>query len=181
MVAAHHLVRVGLLGHVGRFASAGGEVVERGKRVVCRTRRGLELGVVLQGPHELHPSSEPDGVLLRRLTPEDDLLLARLERHRERAFANCTELLRQRGLPVTLVDVEHLFDGRSLYFYFLGDVTPAVDKLTQELAETYAATVQFRQFADALQRGCGPDCGTSAAEGCGSGCSSCAVAAACAK
>ena len=76
----------------------------------------------------------PDGVLLRRVTLEDDLLLARLERDREQAFAQCAELLSNAAWPVTLVDVEHLFDGRSLFFYFLGNVTPEVDALTQELA-----------------------------------------------
>jgi cell fate regulator YaaT (PSP1 superfamily) len=181
MIATHHLVQVGTLGHVGRFASATGEVVERGKRVICRTRRGLELGVVLQGPKSDDAPGSADGVLLRRVTVEDDLLLARLERDRERAFAGCTRLLNQRRLPVTLVDVEHLFDGRSLFFYFLGEVTPEVEALTHELAATYETTVQFRQFADALERGCGPGCGTEASAGCGSGCSSCAVAAACQK
>ena len=179
MARASHLVRVGLFGHVGRFSSASGEIVRRGHRVVCRTRRGLEIGVVLGDSGSEAPAGDPDGLLLRRVTPEDDLLLARLERDRERAFAQCTELLSQRGMAVTLVDVEHLFDGRSLFFYFLGNVTPEVDALTHELAQTYEATVQFRQFADALERGCGPDCGTESASGCGTGCASCAVASAC--
>jgi cell fate regulator YaaT (PSP1 superfamily) len=179
MTPNSHLVRVGLFGHVGRFVSSLGERVERGRRVVCRTRRGLEVGVVLSEPAGDAPAGVPDGALLRRVTPEDDLLLARLERDRHRAFERCARLVQQRGLPVTLVDVEHLFDGRSLFFYFLGEVTPEVDALTRELAETYEATVQFRQFADALQRGCGPDCGTHEATGCGSGCTSCAVASAC--
>ena len=35
------------------------------------------------------------------------------------------------------MDVEHLFDGRSLFFHFLGDVPPEVEAVTQELAEAY--------------------------------------------
>ena len=80
------------------------------------------------------------------------------------------------------MDVEHLFDGRSLYFYFLGEVTPEVEALTGELAAAYKAKVQFRKFVDALTVGCGTGCGTeeAAGQGCATGaCTSCAVAQAC--
>jgi cell fate regulator YaaT (PSP1 superfamily) len=151
----------------------------RGRRVICRTARGLEVGVVLREPQADDPPGPADGTLLRHVTPEDDLLLARLHRDRELAFSECAELLCQRGLDVILVDVEHLFDGSTLLFYFLGEVSPEIDGLTGELAERYATTVKFREFATALEQGCGPDCGTGAANGCDSGCSGCAVASAC--
>jgi cell fate regulator YaaT (PSP1 superfamily) len=149
--------------------------------VVCRTARGLEVGEVLRAPSIDEPHAGSDGILLRRVTPEDDLLIARLERNRQQAYEACVRLLADRQLHATLIEVEHLFDGQSLYFYFLGDVTPEIDQLTQELATAYEAKVQFRQFTDALERGCGPDCGTDAASGCGteSGCASCAIASAC--
>lgn len=131
------------------------------------------------------PSSfDSDGAVLRRVSIEDDLLLARLQKNKDEAYAACTTLLAERGIPAVLMDVEHLFDGRSLYFYFLGDVTPEIEALTSELATTYDSAVQFQKFADTLTHGCGPGCGTEDAEGsgCGSGgCSSCAVATACKK
>ena len=190
-----HWVRTGLFGQVGRYSSAAGEVVARGRRVICRTTRGLEIGTVL-GPAELPASTAVatdvnstdaawyrDGELLRRMTPEDELLWARLESNRSEAFQACVELLEQRGLAATLVDVEPLFDGSSLIFYFLGEVTAEIDQLTRELADAYDSRVQFRQFADVLERGCGPDCGTEKATGCGTdgGCASCSIAAACRK
>jgi cell fate regulator YaaT (PSP1 superfamily) len=175
------LVRVGVLGQVGRFSAVDGVPYERGARVVCRTRRGLEVGEVLS--HVEAPRSfDADGALLRRITVEDDLLLTRLERNKDDAYAACTTLLAERGIPAVLMDVEHLFDGRSLYFYFMGEVTPEVEALTAELATVYDTAVQFRKFADTLTEGCGPGCGTAeAVNGCGSpgGCSTCAVVAAC--
>lgn len=169
------------MGHVGRFTSVDAVQFPRGSRVVCRTSRGLEVGQVLSAATN-GERGESDGSLLRGVTPEDELLLARLEKNKEEAFAACTELVAQRGLPVVLMDVEHLFDGRSLYFYFLGDVTPELDAITGELAAAYEAKVQFRQFAETLTAGCGPSCGTEDAEGggCGvGGCATCAVASAC--
>ena len=172
-------VRISVLGHVGKFNSADGADYTYGRRVICRTQRGLEVGEVL-GRVETSETRPPyDGTLLRRVTTEDDLLIARLERNKAEALQECESLLAQRRLPATLVDVEQLFDGQSLFFYFLGEVTPEIEQITRDLAEAYDSKVQFRQFTDAVARGCGPDCGTEDAAGCATGCSTCAIASAC--
>ena len=168
------------MGHVGRFDAADGVLYARHARVICRTARGLEIGEVLS-TSELG-GQDADGTLLRRLTVEDDLLLTRIERNRHEAFQACNDLLAKRNLPAVLMDVEHLFDGQSLYFYFLGDVSPEIEALTSELASAYETEVQFQKFADTLTAGCGPGCGTEEAtgQGCSTGsCASCAVASAC--
>lgn len=180
LVAAHHLVRIGIMGHVGRFDSVDGILYARHARVICRTARGLEVGEVLS-TSELN-GREADGTLVRRLTVEDDLLLTRIERNRDEAFQACNAMLAERQLPAVLMDVEHLFDGQSLYFYFLGEVNPELEALTSELASAYETTVQFQKFAETLTEGCGPGCGTEAAmgQGCSTGsCASCAIAGAC--
>jgi len=171
------------MGLVGRFRSADRVRYARGRRVVVRTARGLEMGEVLAEPAASDDALEADGEILRRMTAEDDLLAERMERRRDEAFDACCALLRERGLPATLVDVEHLLDGQGLYFYFLGEVTAEVDACTAELAEAYDASVKFRQFTDTLLEGCGPGCGTAEAQGQGgcSSCASCAVATACKK
>ena len=173
-----HLVRVGNLGDIGRFDSVDGTRYTRHSRVICRTSRGLEVGEVLASSND---RGEADGDLLRLLATEDELLLARIQRRKNQAFRACTELVAKRGLPVVLMDVEHLFDGQSLYFYFFGEITEDVEALTGELAGVYEAKVQFRKFTETLTNGCGPECGTEGATGgCGSdGCSSCALAGAC--
>ncbi|MCA9213433.1 MAG: hypothetical protein KDB27_10235 [Planctomycetales bacterium] len=180
MTSSKHFVRVGVLGHVGRFESSDGAIHPRGRRVICRTRRGLELGEVLS-VSTTDDTLSSDGNLLRAVTVEDELLIARMERNRADAYDECVRRLEQRNISVPLMEVEHLFDGQTIYFYFLGEVTPDIELLTSELAEAYETKVQFRDFADAVERGCGPDCGTESAEGCGTGCSSCAVAMACKK
>jgi hypothetical protein len=179
---AFHLVRVGAMGHLGPFDSAESLRYPRGARVVVRTGRGLESGEVL-GPAGQWSAGTPDGTILRRMGVEDELLAERLARHRDRAFEACRARLAERGLEETLVDVEQLFDGETIVFYFLGQATddqPELTSLTAELAALYEAKVQFRRFAETLTQGCGPGCGTEAAVGCGSACSSCVVAGGCA-
>src|SRR5687768_12718283 len=176
-----HLVRYGLLGHVGTFAAVDALRYPRRSRVVVRSPRGLEVGEVLAEPENRAAVEAVDGQILRRMTVQDDLLEARLQRRRHEAFEACNSLLTESRVEAALVDVEQLFDGQGLFFYFLGDPPLEALDVTRQLAETYEAAIEFRKFAETLSEGCGPGCGTEAAKGQGgcSSCVSCAVAAAC--
>lgn len=170
------------MGQVGRFAAVDAVRYPRRSRVIVRTRRGLEIGEVLAPPDDRDDGrSFADGDLLRGMTVEDELLHARLEKHRHAAYEACASLLKERKIPAVLVDVEHLFDGQGLFFYFLGDVSPELESYTERLAEAYETKVQFRKFTETLIEGCGPGCGTEEAKGQGGcvSCTSCAVAGAC--
>jgi cell fate regulator YaaT (PSP1 superfamily) len=181
----HHYVRVGLHGQVGRFQSADAARYARGTRVIVRTVRGLETGEVLSAAES---SAAPlnglaDGQLLRGMSPQDHLLAARLDQRRDEAYDACVAMLAEEGHSAVLMDVEPLFDGRGLYFHFLGDVPPEVERLTTQLAEAYEAKAQIGRFAETLSEGCGPGCGTEEAKGQGgcATCVGCAVSGACAK
>jgi cell fate regulator YaaT (PSP1 superfamily) len=178
----NHIVRVSTLGQIGRFVSADPITFPRGSRVICRTRRGLEVGEVMSHTRsDRNPRGESDGTVLRAVTPQDELLLLRLRKNRHEALEKCQRWLTERQVSVTLVDVEQLFDGKSIYFYFLGEVSEEVNQIVERLAATYEAEVRIGDFARAVEDGCGPNCGTDEAEGCGDSCSTCAVANACVK
>ncbi len=174
-----HLVRIGIHGHVGRFRSAEALRFPRGARVIVRTPRGLEVGEVLGWTSQ----GQADGELLREMAAEDELLAERLMSRANEAYQACVDLLFERGIDAVLTDAELLFDGRGLYFHFLGEPPVEAESLTTELAEAYEATAQIGRFAETLAEGCGPGCGTEAAKGQGGcdSCSTCAVAAACKK
>src|SRR4051794_9186588 len=133
----YHVVRYGLLGHVGNFQSADALRYPRRSRVIVRSPRGLEIGEVLAQPEDGGEVVDVDGQILRRMTVQDDLLEARLQRRRHEAFSACQQLLSEAAVPAALVDVEHLFDGEGLFFYFLGDPPREASALTQRLAATY--------------------------------------------
>lgn len=112
------------------------------------------------------------------MTPEDELQERALREGEPRAFNACQQLLAERHMPVELIDVEQLLDGENIVFHFLGEPPPEMADLTQELADQYDARVEFRQFMERMEAGCGPGCGTDEAPGCGTGgeeggCSSC--------
>jgi cell fate regulator YaaT (PSP1 superfamily) len=166
------------MGSVGRYAAAEPVRYARRSQVVCRTARGLEIGQVLR-PIAASATAALDGQIVRPVTAEDRLLAERMERRKDQALEACRQALAARQLRAVLVDVELLLDGSSLYFYFLGESSPELDAMTQELAEVYDSQVQFRQFTDTLIAGCGPDCGTGSSPGCGTACGHCAVSQAC--
>ena len=173
----NHIVRVGQFGHVGRFRSPIKLNLDFGCKVVCRTDRGLEIGEYLESFGSFE-AGESDGDLLRIMTQQDELLAQRLEKNKQSAILDCQKIIEERRLPVVLMDADQTFDGKHLYFYFLGEITPEVEALTQTLAETYDSNVKFSEFAETLAKGCGPDCGTKDAEnGCGTsgGCSTCSL------
>jgi cell fate regulator YaaT (PSP1 superfamily) len=178
----HHVVRYGALAYLGRFGAVDGTQYPRGSRVILRTSRGLEVGDVLSPPGS---AADPTmriprgGSILRGMTTQDELLQTRLTKNRDAALAACQQRLCELGSAATLIDVEHLFDGRSLYFYFLGDLPPDVEEVTAELARAYDVRSQFSRFAETLTAGCGPDCGTASAAGCGSCSTGCAISFAC--
>ena len=179
-----HLVKVGLMGSVGRFVSADSSVYGRDAKVICRTNRGMEWGHVICDVPSVNSetgstSNTSDGAILRPVTPDDDLILERLDRHRDKAFVACQKLLDEQGLTNVLVDVEHLFDGESVFFYFLGQPDPELEKVTNQLAEVYDRKVRFKKFAETLAQGCGPECGTKDGGCSSSGCGSCKLSGSC--
>jgi hypothetical protein len=169
-MARHHLVRIGKHGRVGRFSAVDAARYARGAEVVVRTARGLELGQVLAPPAGESPPGLGDGSLLRAVTSADRMLAARLDQHAPAAFSAVAARLAELNSSAVLLDVEPLFDGRTLVFHFLGDVPAQVEA---ELADAYESVAQIRRFAETLVTGCGPGCGTDEAPG--GGCQSCAT------
>lgn len=184
-----YFVRTGVNGDVGVFRNQSHQRLQRDDRVVCETPRGLEIGSVLammQDETDFAAGEVPDpiGDIVRKVTPNDLMLMERLERYRDQAFTACQQLIASRQIPAILVDVEQLFDGENLFFYFLGPIDESLEQVLQELSSTYERRIRFRQFAERLATGCGPDCGTKD-RGCGSssgessGCGSCGLSGAC--
>jgi hypothetical protein len=125
-----------------------------------------------------------DGRLIRKFTTEDNVLWGHLSELASQARDTCQHWLHQRGLVGLLIDVEPLLDGKTLYFHFLSEVSPEIQLRLDELAAVYERSVRKSKFAQLLEHGCGPGCGTETAEnGCGTkkGCAVCQIAAQCGK
>jgi cell fate regulator YaaT (PSP1 superfamily) len=147
-MASCWIVRHGAMRFLGEFDPEGGTYV-RGQEVVVRTDRGLELGQVLcpATPRAVELIGEPThGRIVRALTELDREERARMREVEQRELETCTRFVQQRRLQMELVDVEHLFGGERIIFYFLAEKRVDFRELVKDLAREYQTRIEMRQI-----------------------------------
>lgn len=144
---------------------------KRGQRVVIDCGRGKEVGECLGRSTTAIPAC---GAIYRLMAPEDELLMGHLSHLAQLAYGRCVSWLEEAGLPHVLLEVEPLIDGKTLLFHFLDDPDELVQHHVDHLAALYEQEVRQSEFAQIVEAGCGPDCGT-AKSSCSRSCSNCST------
>jgi cell fate regulator YaaT (PSP1 superfamily) len=155
--------------------------LKRGSQLLVRTDRGLEMGEVLGEAATRELPQFPSARFVRPSQPEDQLLWSKLVGLSQDANDACQSFLREHQLEDVLLETEPLLDGRTIFFHFLGEPSPLAEEYVQTLASVYHDNVTKSKFAELLEKGCGPGCGTKEKAGCGTGggCAVCAIAGGC--
>ncbi|MCS6850408.1 MAG: signal peptidase [Gemmataceae bacterium] len=146
-MASQYIVRHGAMRFLGEFQA---EVpYARGAAVVVRTDRGHELGEVLceATPRAVELLAEPTrGQIVRLVTETDRQRQESLRAGETRALEVCRRFVAQRQLPMELVDVEHLFGGERIIFYFLAEKRVDFRELVKDLAREFQTRIEMRQI-----------------------------------
>jgi len=148
-MATKYIIRHGIMRFLGEFEAAEGVVCGHGTEVVARSERGQELGQVLceASPQTLEQLTEPTkGQVLRLLTADDRQRMERIKGLESAEFENCGKFIAQRKLQMELVDVEHLFGGERVIFYFLAEKRVDFRELVKDLAREYQTRIELRQI-----------------------------------
>ncbi len=129
------------------FDPAGSEPVE-GDTVIVTTDRGTELGRVVQPPHEVAESDLPAPLkpVTRVATAEDLAVIAGLEEKEREAMPVFRQLVLDHKLDMKPIDVEYLFDGDKVVFYFSAEERVDFRELVKELAARFHARIDMRQI-----------------------------------
>ena len=163
--AARIVARYGLMGHLGVFGHDFETPPAPGTLVVARTGRGAELARVLisvgQQTHlwcispdsleEYLTASGPEypvsrgGRALRLATAQDINDQQHLDRSAREEQAFCREQIRQIGLEMRLICVEHLLGGERIVFYFTAAQRVDFRELVRRLANQYHTRIEMRQ------------------------------------
>jgi cell fate regulator YaaT (PSP1 superfamily) len=142
-------VRYGRMNALGLFRSKIGDI-PRHTRVVIKSDRGLEIGTVLcKGSPQLTYEGKPLRRMgsVRRIATHDDLTDEKhLHQSEARARKFCDEQIRKRKLPMQLVDVEYLFGGDRIIFYFLAESRVDFRDLVKDLAHEFQTRIEMRQI-----------------------------------
>jgi cell fate regulator YaaT (PSP1 superfamily) len=121
----------------------------RGQEVVVHTERGLEIGEVLceATPQAVGYLAEPTrGQIVRAMTTDDLAELDRVREKEEVEFHRCKEFINERRLQMDLIDVEHLFGGERIIFYFLAEKRVDFRELVKDLARECRTRIEMRQI-----------------------------------
>ncbi|HWG46104.1 MAG TPA: regulatory iron-sulfur-containing complex subunit RicT [Gemmataceae bacterium] len=147
-MASSWIVRHGAMRFLGEFDPES-ETYARGQEVVVRTDRGLEVGQVLcpSTPQAVELIGEPTrGRIVRILAEQDRAERERLRALEESELETCIRFVQQRHLQMELVDVEHLFGGERIVFYFLAEKRVDFRDLVKDLAREYQTRIEMRQI-----------------------------------
>jgi len=135
-----------------------------GDRVVARTSRGMELGIVRSAPRDAAPDEiTSDLKPVERKATEDDLRRADEVAARERdAVVVAARKIREHNLPMKLIAAEATLDGAKIVFHFSAANRVDFRALVRDLAQALRTRIELHQVGvrdeAKLRGGLGP-CG----------------------
>ena len=159
------LVCYGRMNLLGEFSRPDNGVLPVGAKVVVRTERGIEIGKIVLGYCEgrgdrgvsrqrwqqyLRQEGDGDdlscqGRIIRQAGEQDLIDQDHLDRSALQKLRFCQKLIDEMRLDMKLVDVEHLFGGDRLLFYFKSEKRVDFRKLVRRLAKEYQTRIEMRQ------------------------------------
>ncbi len=159
------LVCYGRMNLLGEFIRPEKSVLPVSTKVIVRTERGIEIGRIVLGYCEdcgdrgisrqkwqkyLGQEGQDDNVsrqgrILRQATGQDLIDQSHLDRNAAEKLEFCQKLIDEMQLSMKLVDVEHLFGGDRILFYFKSEKRVDFRKLVRRLAKEYQTRIEMRQ------------------------------------
>lgn len=135
-----------------------------GEPVIVETEGGETLGVVIAAPREVAEGRLPQNArrLLRAASAQE---MEEEHRRREKAlehFLLCREKIRERGLPMKLIDAQIEEGGRKVVFSFFAEQRVDFRSLIRDLAGLLHARIEMQQVGardESKVRGCLGPCG----------------------
>jgi len=168
------VVRYGLMRHLGSFRHNLDRPPSLGTKVVIRTERGVELGTVVIPIVDAPACSEGcggcagvsisnadlaqfikangpeypfrrDGKILRLANAQDVIDQRHLDGSAGEEASFCRQQIKEMGLNMRLVTVEHLLGGERIIFYFSSEQRVDFRELVRHLAQQYRTRIEMRQ------------------------------------
>jgi len=144
-----YVVRYGAMRFLGIMETRGSDNFTRGAQVIARTDRGLECSIVLceatdESTKELKNPTQ--GQILRAMTQADSVEQSRILAQQRGEFEKCREFVVNSGLPMELVDVEHVFGGERIVVYYLAENRVDFRDLVKQLAGEFQTRIEMRQI-----------------------------------
>ncbi len=146
-MAFYTSVRYGKMRMVARFKTDREDLHVR-DRCVVRTDRGKELGEVLTPLQPIPEAVPPESLwdVIRRASADDLVNGERLDKESvPRAIKICRELVQKLNLQMKVSDVDYVYGGERLIFYFTSESRVDFRELVRQLAHEFRTRIELKQ------------------------------------
>jgi len=135
---------------LGVFSSTE-QIFRHGHRVIVRTPRGQEVGIVrCEATPETVAKLDSDYVedrIVRGMTEADVVEYQRL-RHKEQDYLErCRQIVQEMGIIMDLVRVERMFGGERIVLYYTAEGRIDFRELVKVLAAEFQIRIEMRQIS----------------------------------
>ena len=149
-MARRYVVRYGSMRFVAEFSVRANQDYARGDQVIVRSHRGTEWGEVLcdatDRTREYLGQTDSAGRVLRVATPEDEKTRDDVWQHEQAIFDQARELIAEQKMAMQLVDIERIFGGERIIFYYLAETRVDFRELVKLLAKKFQTRIEMRQI-----------------------------------
>jgi cell fate regulator YaaT (PSP1 superfamily) len=128
--------------------NAGDLCLPRENLVVVQTENGLATGTVVTETREVPEEQLAAGLkdVVRAATAEDQRVCENNRRLERDASDFCVRKIRERRLPMKLIDVECLFDRSKMLFSFSAETRVDFRELVKDLVQKFRTRIELRQI-----------------------------------
>jgi cell fate regulator YaaT (PSP1 superfamily) len=122
-----------------------------GSRVIVKTPRGQEVGTVrceaTQATLEKLEGGFVEDRILRTLTETDEIEYRGLRQLEQEKLESCRTIVREMGLTMELVCVEHIFGGERIVIYYTAEGRIDFRELVKVLTGEFQMRIEMRQIS----------------------------------
>ena len=144
------VVRYGSMRLLGEFSAKRQYTVRRGDDVIVRSDRGVEFGTVLcdadSKTNDYLGENARTGRILRLASDEDRRSLDEVSEREQSFFKDATAMIAERSMQMQLVDVEQVFGGERLIFFYLAEKRVDFRELVKAMAREFNTRIEMRQI-----------------------------------
>jgi cell fate regulator YaaT (PSP1 superfamily) len=159
------LVRYGKTGQLGWFVHDEKVMPKALSKVMIKTERGLEIGEVVgrfcykSGAFKKSEQNLVDyyeqgtegcpvvsgGRFVRYATAQDLSEEHHINIGAKQELKKCQQVIAEMNLPIKLIDIEHVFGGERIIFYFTAETRVDFRELVKQLAKEFQTRIEMRQ------------------------------------
>jgi len=146
-----YITRYGTMRLLGIFSSPEDRLLHRETRVIVRTSRGQETGIVLceatpEALSRLNTQQMEEDRIIRVMTHADLMEAKRIREEERDEFRRCREVITRMKIEMNLVRIEHVFGGERIIVYYVADGRIDFRELVKVLASEFQTRVEMRQI-----------------------------------